>query len=67
MVRGIRSRGIAIYRKGSRHPAFTHDRTAFDALFKVATTAGEHGFGAVEGQQRGRWPARRRKGGYGNG
>lgn len=31
-----------------RHPAFTHDRTAFDALFKVTTTAGEHGFVAVE-------------------
>ena len=31
-----------------RHPAFTNDRTAFDAFFKVNTTAGEHGFVACE-------------------
>lgn len=31
-----------------RHPAFTHDRSAFDALFKVTTAAGEHGFVAAE-------------------
>ena len=31
-----------------RHPAFTNDRTAFDAFFKVNTTSGEHGFVACE-------------------
>ena len=31
-----------------RHPAFTNDRSAFDAVFKVTTTAGEHGFIAAE-------------------
>jgi len=31
-----------------RHPAFTNDRTAFDAFFKVNTIAGEHGFVACE-------------------
>lgn len=31
-----------------RHPAFTNDRSAFDALFKVTTPEGEHGFIATE-------------------
>jgi hypothetical protein len=31
-----------------RHPAFTNDRTAFDALFKITTPSGEHGFVSVE-------------------
>jgi hypothetical protein len=31
-----------------RHPTFTADRSAFDALFKITTTAGEHGFVACE-------------------
>lgn len=31
-----------------RHPAFTNDRSAFDALFKVTTTSGELGFIAAE-------------------
>ena len=31
-----------------RHPAFTNDRSAFDALFKVTTTNDEHGFIAAE-------------------
>lgn len=31
-----------------RHPAFTADRTAFDALFKITTPANEHAFISVE-------------------
>ena len=31
-----------------RHPDFTHDRSAFDALFKITTPTGEHGFVAAE-------------------
>jgi hypothetical protein len=31
-----------------RHPAFTHDRSAFDALIKCRMTDGRHGFAAVE-------------------
>jgi hypothetical protein len=31
-----------------RHPDFTADRTAFDALCKITTPRGEHGFVAIE-------------------
>jgi hypothetical protein len=31
-----------------RHPAWTNDRSAWDALFKITTTTGEHGFVACE-------------------
>jgi hypothetical protein len=33
---------------GRRHPKFTMDRTAFDALFKISTSNGESAFVAVE-------------------
>jgi hypothetical protein len=31
-----------------RHPAFTHDRTAFDAIAKCTTREGHHGFVGIE-------------------